>query len=307
MAANLNFFDLLCVDDLINIGVRLITGEWGNRYGTMFSDSGLLLFRPSVLTRAARAICPHIRSVNPEWDSSRGQREGVSLKQPFTVPGNEVVTNSYNSSSCPEKVIMEIVGSPGQKETELVITSEKCVSFDMDNVGTGPLPLNFTDYRIKAVYVDWRMDYMAIIQAIGSTLEEIRFSTELSNDNEPAHIDWAALFSAIPKHCFNLHTLSGVDFPQDEDDGNLEIEYAALLCSYRDKIRGASVGCLSTCLISLVFEHCPNLRIYNLVIPQNFVAEYDLERTALLATRALSVAHWNFSQHDRQLELVFYK
>lgn len=128
------------------------------------------------------------------------------MTQTFTVPGNEVITNTHNSWCYQEKIIQDIAAAPDQS----VLSWFSLMINLFRSTCSGPLPLNFTDYHIKAVYIDYRM----------------------------------------------------------------KIEYAALLCAYRDKIRDSSVGYLSTESTRIVFQSCPNLRTFW------FIAEDDLERAA---------------------------
>lgn len=110
----------------------------------------------------------------------------------------------------------------------------------MEYARTGSLSLSFTDYRIKTVYVDCRMDYISIIEAIGSTLEEIKLDISPSNQEEPVQ---KALFTAIRNHCVNFHTLLGVP---SSWGGQLDIMHASLLISYGDKIQYADFDSLNT-------------------------------------------------------------
>lgn len=89
----------------------------------------------------------------------------------------------------------------------------------MENIRTGPLPLNFTSYYVKAVYVDCRMDFILIIEAIGSTLEEIEFQIDphlvYTIDWQRLCPNWATLLTAIRNHYVNLHTLHMAPLPRN--------------------------------------------------------------------------------------------
>lgn len=169
MEARSKFFDKLSSDELVSVGKHLTTRNPPPR----------LLFQPSVLTRAVRKICPKF-SASLKWVPERALlkseiNEGVSISQSFlNADGNaENAVSEYGF--CTMKVFMELVCASEQKVTKLLLRNDESLSFYLEHVGTGPLSLSFADYRIKKVILDYRLDYVPIIRANGSSLEEIDY------------------------------------------------------------------------------------------------------------------------------------
>lgn len=183
---------------------------------------------------------------------------------------------------------LEDATAPNQNIIRLVIDNKQFLSFDLNNVQPGPLSLKFTDYRIDTVYVDCRMDIFSIFEAIGSLLEEIRFSRIAERRNGSLSLNFAYLFTTIRNHWVNLHTF--VHIGHVLETNHLVDLYASLLISYGDQIRCGCVEDLTTESIRNVFLSCPNLRTKSVTIPNNYYSgEEDLPRTVMLASRAARI------------------